>query len=97
MRVVDVVGNTPVVELSRKLVPEGSARVLVKLEFLSPSGSYKDRMALAMIGAAEKRGELRPGMSVVEYTGGSTGIAIAFVCAAKVSTPRAVMLATQVL
>ncbi len=85
MRAVDVaVGNTPVVELGRRLVPEGSARVFVKLEYFSPSGSYKDRMARSMIEGAERRGALKPGMSVVEYTGGSTGIAIAFVCASKV-------------
>src|SRR5690606_6676530 len=49
----------------------------------SPTGSYKDRMALAMIEGAERRGELRPGRTVVEYTGGSTGSALAFVCAVK--------------
>lgn len=76
------VGNTPIVELTR-VVPAGAARVLVKLEFLSPTGSYKDRMALSMIERAEARGTLKPGMTVVEYTGGSTGISLAFVCALK--------------
>jgi cysteine synthase len=76
------IGNTPVVEL-RKLVGPDSARVLVKLEYFNPTGSYKDRMALAMIEAAEARGDLRPGMTVVEYSGGSTGSALAFVCAVK--------------
>ncbi|MFN2234383.1 MAG: PLP-dependent cysteine synthase family protein, partial [Anaerolineales bacterium] len=78
----DVVGNTPVVKL-QKIVPEGSADIYVKLEYFSSTGSYKDRMALAMIEEAEKRGDLRPGMSVVEYTGGSTGSSLAFVCAVK--------------
>jgi len=76
------IGNTPVVRL-RRLVPPGVAEVLVKLEFTNPTGSYKDRMALAMIEEAEKRGDLRPGMTVVEYTGGSTGSSLAFVCAVK--------------
>lgn len=76
------IGNTPVVQL-QKLVPPGSADVLVKLELTNPTGSYKDRMALAMIEEAEKRGDLRPGMTVVEYTGGSTGSSLAFVCAVK--------------
>lgn len=76
------IGNTPVVPL-RKIVPPNSATVLVKLEFFNPTGSYKDRMALAMIEEAEARGDLRPGMTVVEYTGGSTGSSLAFVCAVK--------------
>ncbi len=78
----EVVGNTPVVQLA-KVVPEGAADVYVKLEWYNPTGSYKDRMALAMIEEAEKRGDLRPGMTVVEYTGGSTGSSLAYVCAAK--------------
>ena len=80
--VLDAIGNTPVVRL-RKLVGAGSADVLVKLESYNPTGSYKDRMALAMIEAAESRGDLRPGMTIVEYTGGSTGSSLAFVCAVK--------------
>jgi cysteine synthase A len=76
------IGNTPIVRL-RKIVPEPSAEVLVKLDYYNPTGSYKDRMALAMIEGAEARGELRPGMTVVEYTGGSTGSSLAFVCAVK--------------
>src|ERR1700739_3793333 len=75
-------GNTPVVRL-RKIVTAGMAEVLVKLEYFNPIGSYKDRMALAMIEGAEARGELRPGMTVVEYTGGSTGSSLAFICAVK--------------
>lgn len=78
----DAVGETPVVRL-RRVVPEGCADVLVKLEFYGPTGSYKDRMARAMVEEAERRGDLKPGMTVVEYTGGSTGVALAFVCAAK--------------
>jgi len=78
----DAIGGTPVVRLS-KVVPPGSAAVLVKLEYFNPTGSYKDRMARSMIEEAEKRGDLRPGMTVVEYTGGSTGSSLAFVCAVK--------------
>lgn len=76
------IGNTPLVKLSR-LVPEGSADVYVKLEYFNPTGSYKDRMALSMIEEAEKRSDLRPGMTVVEYTGGSTGSSLAMICAVK--------------
>src|SRR5579862_8862226 len=80
--VLDAIGNTPIVKL-RKVVPPGSADVIVKLEYFNPTGSYKDRMALAMIEAAEQRGDLRPGMRVVEYTGGSTGSSLAMVCTVK--------------
>lgn len=76
------IGSTPLVSL-RKLVPQGSAEVVVKLESLNPTGSYKDRMALSMIEQAEARGDLRPGMTVLEYTGGSTGTSLAFVCAVR--------------
>ena len=76
------IGNTPIVKL-RKLISADSATVLVKLEYFNPTGSYKDRMALAMIEEAEARGDLRPGMTVVEYTGGSTGSSLAFICAVK--------------
>ncbi len=76
------VGMTPVVQL-RNVVPQNAADVFVKLEYFSTTGSYKDRMALAMIEEAEARGDLRPGMTVVEYTGGSTGSSLAFVCAVK--------------
>lgn len=64
-------------------MPSKAAEVWVKLEWFNPTASYKDRMALAMIEEAERRGDLRPGMTVVEYTGGSTGSSLAFVCAAK--------------
>jgi cysteine synthase len=80
--VLGAIGETPVVRL-RRIVPAGAADVLVKLESLNPTGSYKDRMALAMIEGAEARGLLRPGMRVVEFTGGSTGSSLAMVCAAK--------------
>ncbi len=83
------IGNTPIVQL-QNIVPTGSADVLVKLEYFNPTGSYKDRMALSMIEEAEKRGDLRPGMTVVEYTGGSTGSSLAFVCAVKGYRFRAV-------
>jgi cysteine synthase len=76
------VGRTPLVRLS-KIVPSDCADVFVKMEALNPTGSYKDRMARAMIEEAERRGDLRPGMTVVEYTGGSTGSSLAFICAAK--------------
>ena len=78
----EVVGGTPIVQL-RKVVPADAADVFVKLEWFNPTGSYKDRMALAMIEEAERRGDLRPGMSVLEYTAGSTGSSLAYVCAAK--------------
>jgi cysteine synthase len=80
--VLQTIGRTPVVHL-RRLVRAGSADVFVKLEYFNPTGSYKDRMALAMIEGAERRGALRPGMRVVEYTGGSTGSSLAMVCAMK--------------
>ena len=80
--ILDAIGKTPIVQL-RKIVPKGSADILVKLEYFNPTGSYKDRMALSMIEEAEKRGDLQPGMTVVEYTGGSTGSSLAFVCAVK--------------
>jgi cysteine synthase len=76
------IGSTPLVQLSRLSEP-GSAEVWVKLESYNPTGSYKDRMALAMIEGAERAGKLRPGQTVVEYTGGSTGSSLAFVCSVK--------------
>jgi cysteine synthase A len=77
---IDAIGSTPVVRLER-LVDEGCAEVWVKLEAANPTGSYKDRMALAMIDRAARDGRLRPGQMVVEYTGGSTGSSLAYVCA----------------
>jgi len=80
--VLAAIGGTRLVPL-RSLVPEGSARILLKLEYENPSGSMKDRMARAMVEAALADGRLKPGGSVVEYTGGSTGVSLALVCAAK--------------
>ena len=76
------VGKTPLIKLERLAEP-GSAEIFVKWEGANPTGSMKDRMALAMIEGAEKRGELKPGGTVVEYTGGSTGSSLAMVCATK--------------
>jgi cysteine synthase A len=80
--VLGTVGNTSLVEL-RRVVPPGCARILAKVEGENPTGSMKDRMAQAMIAGAERDGRLRPGDTVVEYTGGSTGASLALVCAAK--------------
>jgi cysteine synthase A len=82
VNVLETVGNTPLVKLQR-LAPAGGAEILVKLEYRNPTGSMKDRMALAMIEGAERDGLLEPGTTVVEYTGGSTGPALALVCRAK--------------
>jgi cysteine synthase A len=79
---IEGIGGTPVVRLER-LAGDDAAEVWVKLEAANPTGSYKDRMALAMIEAAERDGRLRPGQAVVEYTGGSTGSSLALVCAVK--------------
>jgi len=76
------IGGTPMVGL-RKILPGNGARILLKVESDNPTGSMKDRMALAMIEAAAKDGRLKPGGSVVEYTGGSTGVSLALVCAVK--------------
>lgn len=76
------IGGTPVVRLGRLVTP-AMAEVWVKLEGGNPTGSYKDRMAVAMIEGAERAGRLRSGQTVVEYTGGSTGASLAFVCALK--------------
>ena len=82
LNALEAIGNTPIVKLN-KAVPDYAADVWVKLEGGNPTGSYKDRMALAIIEGAEIRGDLKPGMTVVEYTGGSTGSGLAFVCAVK--------------
>jgi cysteine synthase len=78
----ELIGGTRVVPL-RHLVPEGSAPVWLKLEYENPTGSMKDRMAFAMVEAAQRDGRLGAGGTVVEYTGGSTGVSLAFVCAVK--------------
>lgn len=76
------IGNTPLVELGH-VVPAGHARVVVKVEGTNPTGSMKDRFALAAIEGAERSGLLQPGGAIVEYTGGSTGTSLALVCAAR--------------
>ncbi len=81
MQLLDAIGETSLVRL-RKVVPAGSARIFVKLEWENPTGSMKDRMAEAVIARAEADGRLRPGGTVVEYTGGSTGASLAMVCGA---------------
>ena len=80
--VLTAIGNTPLVRLGT-LVPDNGAELWVKLEYLNPTGSMKDRMALSMIEGAERDGRIEPGATVVEYTGGSTGPALALVCRAK--------------
>lgn len=80
--ILSTIGNTPLVRL-RNIIPADCAAIYVKLEYLNPTGSYKDRLALAIIEEAERRGELKPGMTVVECTGGSTGTSLAFVCSVK--------------
>jgi cysteine synthase A len=80
--ILDAIGNTPLVQL-HKVVPPGSANVLVKLEFTNPTGSMKDRVAKALIEAAERDGRLKAGGTVVEYTGGTTGVSLALICAVK--------------
>ena len=80
--VLSAIGNTPLIELTT-IVPTNSARIFAKLEWANPTGSMKDRMARAAINAAEANGRLSAGGTVVEYTAGTTGISLAFVCAAK--------------
>lgn len=80
--ILDRIGNTPLIQLD-SIVPEGCARILIKVESENPTGSMKDRMALAMIEAAEADGRLQQGGHVIEYTGGSTGVSLALICAVK--------------
>ena len=82
MNILQAIGNTSLVRL-RKVVPADCADILVKLEWENPTGSMKDRMAQAVISRAEQDGRLKPGGTVVEYTGGSTGASLALICAAK--------------
>ena len=82
MDILQAIGNTSMVRL-RRVVPRGCAEICVKLESENPTGSVKDRMANAVISRAEEDGRLKPGDTVVEYTGGSTGASLALVCAAK--------------
>jgi cysteine synthase A len=82
MEILEAIGNTSLVRL-RRVVPADCAEVRLKLEWENPTGSVKDRMALAVIARAEADSRLAPGGSVVEYTGGSTGASLALVCAVK--------------
>jgi len=82
MNILEAIGNTALVRLG-KVVPANGAQILAKLEWENPTGSMKDRMALSVISRAEEDGRLRPGDTVIEYTGGSTGMSLALVCAAK--------------
>jgi len=82
MNIQSVIGNTPLIEL-KNIVPSNAAHIVAKLEWTNPTGSMKDRMAIAAIESAENDGRLRSGGTVVEYTGGTTGVSLAFVCAAK--------------
>jgi cysteine synthase A len=79
--VLDAIGQTPLVTLTRLVAP-GSARVVAKLESANPTGSMKDRLARAIVQRAAADGRLPSGGTVVDYTGGTTGISLAFVCAA---------------
>lgn len=78
----ETIGETPAVFLDR-IAPVDGARIVAKLEFFGPTGSHKDRVALAMVEAAERRGDVEPGMTLVDYTGGSTGAALAVACSLK--------------
>src|SRR3954454_23113668 len=90
--IIETVGNTPVVRINR-LAPQG-INLFVKIEAFNPLGSVKDRLALGVIEAAEKSGELKPGQTVIEATSGNTGIGLAMVCAAK-GYPLVVTMAEQ--
>jgi len=76
----DAIGNTPMIEL-KNIIPAKSSRIIAKLESANPTGSMKDRMAKAVIEGAERKGFIKPGSTIVEYTAGTTGISLAFVCA----------------
>jgi cysteine synthase A len=80
--ITETIGNTPLIRLNR-IVPEGAAEVVVKLESFNPLSSVKDRIAISMVEDAERRGEIKPGDTIVESTSGNTGIGLAFVAAAK--------------
>ncbi len=80
--ITQTIGDTPLVRLGR-MVPEGAAEVLLKLDWFNPGGSVKDRIGISMVLEAERRGELRPGMTIIEPTSGNTGIGLALVAAAR--------------
>ncbi|MGL4953068.1 MAG: cysteine synthase A [Culicoidibacterales bacterium] len=80
-KMTDLIGKTPMLQLTK--LAEDSADIYVKLEYLNPGGSVKDRIALAMIEAAERTGDLKPGMTIIEATSGNTGIGMSLVSAAK--------------
>lgn len=82
MNILQAIGNTSLIQL-RHVVPPDCSRIFAKLEWENPTGSMKDRAAQAMIGRAEADGRLKPGYTIVEYTGGSTGISLSFICVAK--------------
>jgi len=82
LSILEAIGNTPLVELQR-IVPPGSARIVIKIESANPTGTMKDRVAQAMVAKAASDGRLAPGGTVVEYTGGSTGVSLALICAAR--------------
>jgi cysteine synthase A len=79
--VLDSIGNTQLVQL-KNIVPAGSAKIVAKMESANPTGSMKDRMGKSVMEGAEKKGFIKPGNTIVEYTAGTTGISLAFVCAA---------------
>ena len=79
--VIDAIGNTPLIEL-KNISPSQGGRIVVKMESANPTGSMKDRMAKAVIENTEKRRLIKRGDTIVEYTAGTTGISLAFVCAA---------------
>ena len=80
--IIDSIGNTPIVEI-KKMNPVKGVKIFVKLEYMNPGGSVKDRAALYMINAAEKSGELTKDKIVIEATSGNTGIGLAMICAVK--------------
>src|ERR1044071_6096077 len=90
--ILDTIGNTPVVRINNLAPPD--IDLYVKIEAFNPLGSVKDRLALGVIEAAEKSGELKPGQTVIEATSGNTGIGLAMVCAAK-GYPLVVTMAEQ--
>ncbi|MBR5710586.1 MAG: pyridoxal-phosphate dependent enzyme, partial [Thermoguttaceae bacterium] len=79
--ILDAIGNTPIVRINK--LNEGQAEVLAKVEYFNPASSVKDRIAFAMIDAAEKSGALKPGGLIIEPTSGNTGVGLALVAAVK--------------